>query len=357
MKRKEWPELHYRWPGFFSFAAGAVLAFALSGCGGGGTVTTGTPDGDDNAISLLDHWQRFYDGNPTLRMTNAQVSEAWRSAARKSTHRVVLAGPIGIGNDPVSIDPVETHPAFPVDADACSPGECDFDPPPDGTWAFAPVLEHDDVPLAQFRSRFTRTETLEPERGTDYTETYLFDSLTFGGWLDYTHFNVTVTRWCRIGEPGCAETDETDDFDALYAGGGVLGYMAGSYPGTTPTGVGSAAWTGIMVGMEDLASASLGRERPDLFLGDARIAIGDLAAPDVDVSFTNIHNVTEGTRRDDMSWRNLRLEDGLFGGVIRRSDGERYDYLVGMFTGPGHGEAGGEFRRDGIAGAFGARRR
>ena len=154
--------------------------------------------------------------------------------------------------------PVETHPAFPADADACSPGECDFDPPPDGTFAFAPVLEHDDVPLGEFRSRFTRTETLEPERGTGYGEqTYLFDSLTFGGWLDYTHFNVSVTRWCTVGSPGCVATDETDDFEPLYAGGGVLGYMAGSYPGTTPTGVGSAAWTGIMVGMEDLASASL----------------------------------------------------------------------------------------------------
>ena len=349
--------MHSRWPGVSSFAAGAVLVIALSGCGASGTVSTGVPDGDDNAISLLENWQRFNDGNPTLRMTNAQVSEAWRSAARKSTHRVVLAGPVGIGSDPVSTDPVETHPAFPVDADACSAGECDFGPPPDGTWAFAPVLEHDDVPLAEFRSRFTRTETLEPEKGADGEQTDLFDSLTLGGWLDYTHFNVSVTRWCTVGSPGCAKADDTDDFDPLYAGGGVLGYMAGSYSGTTPTGVGSATWTGIMVGMEDLASASLRRERPDVFLGDAKIAIDDLAAPDVDVSFTNIHNVTEGTRRRDMNWQDLRLEDGLFGGVIRNSDGERYDYLVGMFTGPEHREVGGEFRRDGIAGAFGARRR
>ena len=167
---------------------------------------------------------------------------------------------------------------------------------------------------------------------------------------------LSATRWCTVGSPGCAETDDTDDFDPLYAGGGVLGYMAGSYPGTTPAGAGSAAWTGIMVGMEDLASASLGRERTDVFLGDARIAIDDLAAPDVDVSFTNIHNVTEGARRGDMSWEDLRLEDGLFGRVVRRNGGERYDYLVGMFTGPGHREVGGEFRRDGIAGAFGAKR-
>ena len=349
--------MHSRWPVVSSFAAVAVLAFALSGCGGGGTVSTGGPNGDDNGISLLDNWQRFKDGNPTLRMTNEQVSEAWRSAARRSTHRVILAGPVSVGNDPASIiPPAETYPAFPVDTDACSPGECDFDPPPDGTWAFAPVLEHNDVPLAEFESRFTRTETLEPERGTDSQQTVLFDSLTLGGWLEYTHFNVSLTRWCTVGAPGCAESDDTDDFDLLYAGGGVLGYMAGGYSGTTPTGVGSAAWTGVVIGMEDLASTSLRREEPDVLLGDARIVIDDLAAPDVDVLFTNMHNVTEATRRGDMSWEDLPVEDGLFGGVSLESDGERYEYLVGMFAGPGHQEVGGEFRRDGIAGAFGAKR-
>lgn len=346
-----------KWPRVSSFVAVAGLVLALAGCHGGGTVSMGNPNGDDSAMSLLDKWQRFEDGAPTLRMTSAQVSRAWRLAARKSTHRVILAGPVSIGNDPASVTPVETYPAFPVDVDACSPGECDFDPPPDSTWAFAPVLEHNDVPLAEFKSRFTRTQTLEPERGTDSEQTSLFDSLTFGGWLDYTHFNVLVTHWCAVGSPGCAETDDTDDVDLLYAGGGVSGYMAGSYSGTTPMGVGTATWTGVMVGMEDLASASLQRERPDVFLGDARIVIDDLAAPDVDVTFTNIHNVTEGTRHRDINWEDLRLEDGLFGRVSRDGDVERYDYLVGMFTGPGHQEVGGEFRSDDIAGAFGAKRR
>ena len=330
----------------------AAVALALSACGGGGTVSTGVPNGDDHGISLPDNWQRFKDGNPTLRMTNAQVSEAWRSAARKSTHRVILAGPVSAGKAPGPVTPV-TYPSFPADADACSRGSCGFDPRPDSTWAFAPVLEHSDVPVARFNGRFTRTLTLEPERGTDYTQTDLFDSLTFGGWLDHTHFKVTVTRWCAVGEPGCAGLD---DPDPVYAGGRVLGYMAGSYSGTAPAGVGSAAWTGVMVGMEDLDTVSLRRERPDVFLGDARIVIDDLAVPDVDVSFTNIHNVTEGTRHRDVRWEDLRIEKGLFGSVSRESGGERYDYLVGMFTGPGHQEVGGEFRGDGIAGAFGAKR-
>ena len=135
--------------------------------------------------------------------------------------------------------------------------------------------------------------------------------------------------------------------------------MAGRYSGTTPTATGSATWTGVMVGMEAPAPApaSLRRERPDVFLGEARITIDDLAAPDVDVSFTNVHNVTEGTRHRDLSWRGLRVENALFGEVSRASDGEGHDHLVGMFTGSGHREVGGRFRRDGIAGAFGAKRR
>ena len=85
--------------------------------------------------------------------------------------------------------------------------------------------------------------------------------------------------------------------------------------------------------------------------------IDDLAAPDVDVSFTNIHNVIEGTRRGDMSWEDLPPKDGLFGRVSRESDGERRGHMIGMFTGPGHQEVAGEFPEDGIAGAFGAKRR
>ncbi len=85
--------------------------------------------------------------------------------------------------------------------------------------------------------------------------------------------------------------------------------------------------------------------------------IDDRVAPDVDVSFTNIHNVIEGTRPGDMSWEDLPLKDGLFGRVSRKSDGERSGHIIGMFTGRGHQEVGGEFREDGIAGAFGAKRR
>ena len=344
----------------------AALVLALSGCGGGGGVSMGAPGGDAGEPSLADKWRQFEGGAPTLRMTGAQVFDAWRSVARQSTHRVSLAvplaGPVGIGSDPASPFPAETPPTFPVDAEPCSPGDCDLEPPADDTWAVAPVLEHGGIPVAEFTSRFGRTVVLEaadsagPEedRRPDAAQTDLFDTLAYGGWLDYTQFNVSYTRWCMGGQPGCADVD---DAETLYTGGGILGFMAGRYAGTTPTGLGSATWTGVMVGMEDLPTALVGRERADVFLGDARVRIDDQSAPDVDVSFTNIHNVTAGTRRPDMSWDGLRLEDGLFGTVSSpETYGERYDYLAGMFTGPGHQEVGGEFHGAGISGAFGARR-
>ena len=57
-----------------------------------------------------------------------------------------------------------------------------------------------------------------------------------------------------------------------------------------------------------------------------------------------------------MLWQDLPMADGLFGRVSQESGGARQDHLVGMFAGPAQQEVGGEFRRDGIAGAFGARR-
>ena len=334
------------------FCAAAVV-LAVSGCGGGSS------DGG-HGLSVLEKWQRFADGNPTLGMTGAQVSEAWTAAARRSTHYVAL-GPesVGRGADPASADPASDDRMdtdVRVEAASC-PGVCGLERPAEASiWAFAPVLEHDGIPFAEFKGRYTHTLTLEDEGERvpeDDTTTTLVDVLSYGGWLDRTEFRVSLSRSCVVGVAGCSETDPV--FEAAH----VVGLAAGVYPGTTPTGTGSATWTGVMIGMEspepgsDEASALLRSGRPDVFLGDARITIDDLADPDVDVSFTGIHNVTEGTSRDDMSWENLRVQDdGLFGKPAGDGDG----YIAGMFTGSRHREVGGDFQRDGIAGAFGARR-
>ena len=176
--------------------------------------------------------------------------------------------------------------------------------------------------------------------------------MIYGGWLDHTVFGVTFFAACSVAEPGCSGTSP------VYDGGLVGGFTPfGVYPGTTPTGMGSATWTDVMVAMESprfdnhpAALAWANEGQPGVYLGDARIRIDDLAAPQVDVSFTNIHNVTEGTRHRDMSWEGRSVENGLFAG------GDSDDYIAGRFTGPRHQEVGGEFRRDGIEGGFGAKR-
>ena len=325
----------------------AVAALALSGCGGTGS---GPDTGGTGTLSVLEKWQRFEDGEPTLRMTRAQVAEAWRSAARRSTHSVAL-GPetISTGSDPAMGDQAEPVPnVAPAEVFPCD--TCDVGPHPhdtDPTVAVAPVLEHNDIPVALAEGTYRVTRTLESYPPVEID--HFFEFLRYGGWLDHTVFHVSFQRWCTVGEAGCAGTNP------VYEDGSVVGVMAGGYSETTPAGAGSATWTGVVVGMESgkhgrATAAAVRSGQPDVFLGDAHITIDDLAAPDVDVSLVNLYNVTEGARHGDITWEDLRVENGLFG------EGTSEGYITGMFTGPRHQEVGGHFLRDGIAGAFGAKR-
>jgi len=326
-----------------------VLALSLAGCGGGGGKMPmppgdangdGTPGDDDGEMSLMEKWQRFEAGNPALRMTSAQIEKAYDSRSKRASHDLYW------GLDPVLVVPGEDPPeeSFSYSATVDQHEHEDLSLPPG--IVFAPVLEHNGVRIAELKGRYTDIDE-------DDGETELTDFVTYGGWLDHTVFGVTSLRVCEVGAAGCSGTNP------VYAWGDVGGLTTyGVHPGTTPTGMGSATWTGVMVGMESprlenqaAALAWLNEGRPDVFLGDARIEVDDLSAPDVDVSFTNIHNVTEGTRHRDMSWEGLSVENGLFG------SGDSDEYIAGMFTGPRHQEVGGEFQRDGIAGGFGAKRR
>ena len=320
-----------RWLGNSSVAAVLALTFALYGCGGGGSGNGG------GGMSISEKWQRFESGNPTLRMSGAQIEQAYDSRSRRASHELIwlIHGMVG-GAESIVVDVV------PHEYEGFS------QLPPGSTLSFAPVLEHDGVPVAEMKARVI-------DRDEDDGETYLTDLVTYGGWLDHTVFGVAFAAHCNVDEAGCSGRSPVY---AWGSSGGIAPY--GDYPESTPAGMGSATWTGVMVGMESPtfgeheAAAALAwvREgRPDVYLGDARIAIQDLAAPDVDVSFTGIRNLTQGTRHRDLSWKGLSVEKGLFG------SGDSDEYIAGMFTGPRHQEVGGEFRRDGIAGGFGAKRR
>ena len=314
-----------------AFLAGAAT-FALAACGGGGSSGDGG-SGGGGELSILDNWQRFEAGNPTLRMSSAQIKQAYVSRSRRASHNLLWHFvSSGGGGESIVVD------VYPHEYEDLS------QLPPGTTLSFAPVLEHNGVPIAEQKTRLIFE---------DYGETYLLDSVAYGGWLDHTAFGAASFADCNVDEPGCSGTSP------VYASRTAGSTTYGVYPGTTPTGIGSATWTGVMVGMESptfgeneaaAAQAWANAGPPDVYLGDARITIEDLATPDVDVSFTGIHNVTEGTRHRDMSWQGLSVENGLFG----RGDSD--DYIAGMFTGPRHQEVGGEFRKDDIAGGFGAKR-
>ena len=302
----------------------AAAIFALAGCGSGNAPTDGEPP--SSAVSLLEKWQRFEDGNPTLSMTDEQVAQAVVSVLEGATH--VAFGHPG--------------PAIPLDASGLEPREV-------GRrhasilLASEPVTRHNDVPVGEFRVQFHDDD---PEIRSD--------GLAYGGWLEHTLFEVSFYRECLVSESGCV--GDNPDYSDAY----IESTVYGTHFGTAPTGSGSAKWTGVMVGMEPVGEPAVPARR-DVFLGDALVTIDDLVSPDVDVSFTNIHNVTEGTSRNEITWNDLAIDGGMFGDTgFRDTDESEYtgesEYIFGMFNGSRHQEIGGHFRKDGITGAFGAKR-
>ena len=115
----------------------------------------------------------------------------------------------------------------------------------------------------------------------------------------------------------------------------------GDYPGTNPTEIGGAVWSGALVGIDTRT-----RERID---GNALIEIDDFARPDVDVAFTGIVDAG-GRSRADLHWEDIPLSQGLF--RARDVAGS----IEGRFYGSDQGEVGGIFERDRLMGAFGASR-
>ena len=154
-----------------------------------------------------------------------------------------------------------------------------------------------------------------------------FGASSYGGWLSHSFFHVHVN------------TITTRDI-TISRSWFPNAYSAGDATGTNPTAaMGSATWTGAMVGVDISDSPRLANR----VSGDAAISIHDLTLPQVDVDFTNIRDEDTGAAHPDMSWSGLDVASGTFNG--RR--------LRGQFYGPNHEEVGGVFYRSGILGAFG----
>ena len=104
---------------------------------------------------------------------------------------------------------------------------------------------------------------------------------------------------------------------------------------------------------DELGVDTAGADQGDAVEGDATLefSIANPGGTQMDVSFTNITNRTTKSAYNPIEWSNIQVRaDGTFN---KRNDMEK---IHGIFYGPNHEEIGGTFNRDGVTGAYGAKR-
>ncbi len=173
----------------------------------------------------------------------------------------------------------------------------------------------------------------------------------FGAWLDHGFLLV---------ETFTADGDAGSRYHTTWFGDA-------SHTGPLTSSDDTAAWSGVMTGVEASPSGGSGA----FVHGESAVIVSGLASGfevSVDVAFTNIVNEDTGAGIGDMVWQGLPLQGREFGtGDILFNDGAGYfpdesfgvparGSIYGRLYGPGHEEVGGLFHRDGIAGAFAGRR-
>ncbi len=151
--------------------------------------------------------------------------------------------------------------------------------------------------------------------------------LHYGGWMDHSFFFVS----------GVTARDPATEKESF----GTFLHSMGNATGANPVS-GGATWKGAMAGFDVSDTA----DRGNLIEGDATVTIDDFEQPVVDVALTGLRDRNADRDRASITWEGVPLADGAFA-----SSG-----LQGQFYGPDHEEAGGVFLRDGISGAFGAKR-
>lgn len=162
------------------------------------------------------------------------------------------------------------------------------------------------------------------------------DGHVYGGWLEYSLFDTESQYVKHPADPDQGATIVTSN---------SLGFSSGHNPRAAE---GSARWEGLMIGRD--MSASPGRGQ--VVRGDADVTVdfGPTAVM-ADVEFTDIVNIETGDPRNDMAWRGMAIEEGVF--AMRNAPDNT---ISGRFYGPNEEEVGGVFERDSIAGSFGGRR-
>lgn len=204
---------------------------------------------------------------------------------------------------------------------------------------FEPVESRRGISLAQ--KEFTTEKAGDP-----------ISHRALGAWMDHGFFVIETV------------TESAYDSFIYYT------FWSGDATHTGPvTSAGaSATWSGIMSGVEPSPAGDAGA----FVHGDAAVTVNGLnakAGPRIDVVFSKIVNEDTGASIADMAWRGLTLQGRSFGtDDVRFNDGTGFYFpeenfgtesdgtIFGHFYGPNHEEVGGIFHRDGIAGAFAAKR-
>ena len=186
-----------------------------------------------------------------------------------------------------------------------------------GSVPLSPVMRYRDIPLAAYGDRtMAFGESVEV--------------FGYGGWLDYSGFLVA-------GET--ATSGVARDVTLYY------GLSTGIASNSRPTG-GSARWNGVMV-----ATDVSGAGRENVIQGDAELSVDFGAPATVDLSFSDVRDLTTGTERPGTTWSDMPvMAAGEFSGTNARGE------TAGRFYGPGHEEVGGTFTYDDLAGAYGLKR-
>lgn len=181
---------------------------------------------------------------------------------------------------------------------------------------FEAVMTHNGLPVFQ-----SVQESEQADGGSLRIDAY-------GAWMDDGVF------WLQSHRVRDAERQTT----AYEAYGTTLGNATGERLMSS----GTAMWTGIMVGGSAAAS--------EAYHGNAEITV-NFADADVDVAFTNIHELRTGAAQNDIMFNDVPLTPDGFASGAR--PGNR---IAATFYGADHAEVGGTFEHDDVFGAFGARK-